>query len=120
MAPKVARTRQEHVEDLILELVSNGVEWTTADIQKAVKKRLPPTPADNEPANERSSEVKYDAIISNALQAKRRLCRDGLIERRTEGHFLITKKGEKAALDNRHDLDEATAVFEKVFPEGLD
>jgi len=85
--------QQEDVEDIILEVLENGFVQATADITKAVKSRLLLTTADLVRANRRPNEARIDQIIANALQARRRLCRDGLIERTGRGEFRITEAG---------------------------
>jgi len=82
------------VEDVILEVLENGIARTTAEITKSVKERIHLTPADRLRAQKRPNEMKIDQIIANALQARRRLCRDGLIGRVGLGDFRITKAGQ--------------------------
>ena len=114
-----ARTRQEHVEDLIVDIMPVGAVLATAEINAALRRILPPTPADNVRANKRGNETKYDQIVSNALQAKRRLCRDGLLDRVADGHFRLTAAGEAYRKRRRQDLDAANAAFDELFPDRL-
>ncbi|MGQ0659332.1 winged helix-turn-helix domain-containing protein [Sphingosinicella sp.] len=86
-------TQQEDVEDVILEALENGAVRTTGEITAAVRGRIILTPADRLRAVKRPNESKIDQIIANALQTKRRLCRDGLIERTGHGEFRITEGG---------------------------
>ena len=90
---------------------------TTQEVTQAVKKRLSLSIADLQRANKRNQESKIDQIIANALQAKRRLSRDGLIERTGRGEFHITEKGRADIADRDVRTAGAVALFDKTFPD---
>jgi restriction endonuclease Mrr len=96
--------QQEDVEDIILEVLEDGLVRTTAEVTKAVKGRLQLTGADLIRANKRPNEARIDQIVANALQAQRRLCRDDLIERTARGEFRITEAGRAYLTKFRADL----------------
>lgn len=121
MNDKVAKDQRRHeqadVEDPILEVLEHRGITSTAEITVAVKDRLNLFPADRERANERERESKMDQIIANALPAKRRLCRDGLIRRTARGEFEITNAGRNYLTEHREKVEEAVAMLNKIGPE---
>lgn len=108
---------QEDVEFDVLEVLHHGRSMTTQEVTKAVKSRLSLSSADLRRANKRDHESKIDQIIANALQAERRLCRDGLIERVGRGEFRITENGRADIADRDARAAEAGALFDKMFPD---
>lgn len=93
---------------------------TTAEITGAVKERLARLPADRSRANKRDNESKLDQVIANALQEKRRLCRDGLVSRVGRGEFKITIEGKDYLAKQRRDVQDASVIFDELFPDGID
>lgn len=114
------RHEQADVEDPILEVLEHRGSTTTAEITAAVKERLASFPADGARANERQNESKIDQVIANALQATRRLCRDGLIRRTGRGEFAITDEGRGYLLKHRRDVEEAGAILDALYPDGIE
>lgn len=114
------RHEQADVEDPILEVLEHRGSTTTADITAAVKKRLATFLADRERANRRDGESKVDQVIANALQEKRRLCRDGLIRRTGRGEFVITDEGRGYLMKHRRNVEEAGAILEALYPGGIE
>lgn len=114
------RHEQTDVEDPILEVLEHRGSTTTAEITAAVKKRLAPFSADRERANRREGESKIDQVIANALQEKRRLCRDGLIRRIGRGEFAITDEGRSHLAKYRRDVEEAGAILDALYPDGIE
>lgn len=110
---------QEDVEGEVLEVLHHGKIMTTQEITAAVKRRLNLAPADLQRANKRD-ESKVDQIIANALQAKRRLCRDGLIERTGRGEFRITVGGTNYLADQETKVAEMSGLLDELFPQGID
>jgi hypothetical protein len=113
------RHEQGDVEDPILEVLEHRGSTSTAEITAAVKARLAHFPADLARANERQNESKIDQVIANALQEKRRLCRDGLIRRAGRGEFVITDAGKNYLAIHRRDVEEAGAILDNLHPNGL-
>lgn len=109
---------QADVEFEVLDVLREGRVMTTQDVTHAVKKRLLLAKADLRQANKRENESKIDQIIANALQEKRRLCRNGLIERVGRGEFRITDVGLLDIADRDARLANASAELEKLFPDG--
>lgn len=107
---------QEHVEDVILDVLQNGRIATTQEIYKAVKSRLELTSADLERAGKRPNESKIYQIIANALQDKRRLCRDALIKRSGIGKFCITEVGRKYLANHREQVASMRQMLDDMFP----
>ncbi len=108
---------QEDVEDDVLEVLRHGRILTTQEVTRAVKQRLNLSKADLKRANKRDNESKVDQIIANALQAKRRLCRDGLIERTGRGEFRITDVGLAYMKDRAARVDEVSKLLDEMFPD---
>lgn len=106
---------QEDVEDVILSVLAGGGAFATAEIYRAVKKRITLVPADLERATKRPNESKIDQIIANALQDRRRLCRDGLIERAEKGEFRITGEGRAYLSDHRTLVSDMTLTLNEMF-----
>lgn len=111
---------QEDVEDVALEVLRHGKVMTTQEVTVAVKSRLNLAPVDLLRANKREQESKIDQIIANALQAKRRLCRDGLIERTGRGEFRITPRGLKYLADREVKVAQMSGLLDELFPDGID
>lgn len=109
---------QADVEFEVLDVLQNGRIMTTQEVTQAVKKRLSLSKADIQRANKREQESKIDQIIANALQEKRRLCRDGLIERVGRGEFRITDAGLRDLADREASLAKASVELDKLFPDG--
>lgn len=109
--------KQEDVEDVILEVLEHRGVATTAEITKAVKGRLHLSSADLQRAAKREGESKVDQIIANALQAKRRLCRDGLIERVAIGEFRILVAGKAYLQQHRDSVEQMCDKLTKLFPD---
>lgn len=108
---------QEDVEDVILSALEAGTVLTTAEINRGVRQRITLVPADLEPAAKRPNETKIDQIIANALQDRRRLCRDGLIERVAKGEFRITAKGRDYLAEHRNMVSDASRLLDEMFPD---
>lgn len=108
---------QEDVEDVILSALEAGKVLTTAEITRAVRQRITLVPADLEPAAKRPNETKIDQIIANALQDRRRLCREGLIDRVARGEFRITGKGCDYLTKHREMLSDTTRMLNEIFPD---
>ena len=87
---------------------------TTQEITHTVKARLPLSAADRQRATKRENESKIDQIIANALQAKRRLCKNGLIERVGVGKFCITVNGIDYLRAYEQALKEAEELFKDL------
>lgn len=109
--------RQEHVEFVILEVLEFGRVMTTQEVTKATKKRLELESVDLERAAKRETETKIDQIIANALQAKRNLCGQGLIERVNRGEFRITAKGKEHLVNWRNELAELRKLLDEIAPD---
>lgn len=105
---------QEDVEFDVLEVLRHGRIMTTQEVTKAVKSRLSLASADLQRANKRDHESKIDQIIANALQAKRHLCRDGLIERVGRGEFRITEIGRADIAERDARAAEAGALLDQM------
>lgn len=103
--------RQEHVEDPILEVLEHGRTMTTIEVTNATKAKLDLDPADLARANKRPNEAVIDQIIANALQERRNLCKNGLIQRVGIGAFRITQKGRAHLADRREKL----ALLDKLW-----
>jgi predicted transcriptional regulator len=114
------RHEQGDVEDPIIGVLEHRGPMTTAEITAAVKKRLAPFPSDREQANKREGESKIDQVIANALQEKRRLCRDGLIQRVGRGEFIITDEGRGYLTKHRQEVAEAGAILDELYPNGIE
>lgn len=112
---QLRRNKQEDVEDVILSVLEGGGVLTTAEVNRAVRKKIILGPADLERANERTNESKIDQIIANALQDRRRLCRDALIERVDKGEFRITDKGRDYLTDHRNLVSDMTLTLNEMF-----
>jgi 16S rRNA C1402 (ribose-2'-O) methylase RsmI len=110
--------KQEDVEHVILEVLEHRRVATTAEITKAVKDRLVLTSADLKRAAARSSESKIDQIIANALQSKRRLCRDALIERVAVGEFRILAAGRTFLEQRREKIDRVLKTMSDLYSDG--
>ena len=108
--------KQEDVEDVILEVLEPGQVRTTQEIYAAVRRRLNLTPDDLQRANKRD-ESKINQIIANALQDKRRLCRDKLIERIGVGEFRITEAGCAYLANHRASVAEGLKMLDEFFPD---
>lgn len=108
---------QEDVEDVILTILHGCGTLTTAEINHSVRQSLLLVPADLERAAKRLNETKIDQIISNALQDRRRLCRDGLIERVDRGEFRITEKGRAYVAEQERLTKDASALLDELFPD---
>ncbi|MWV27471.1 winged helix-turn-helix domain-containing protein [Aurantiacibacter rhizosphaerae] len=106
--------KQEDVEDVILEVLEPGHARTTQEIYAAVRRRLNLTPDDLERANKRD-ESKINQIIANALQGKRRLCRNGLIVRTGVGEFRITEAGCTYLDKHRASVAEGLKLLDGMF-----
>ncbi|MCW3837073.1 winged helix-turn-helix domain-containing protein [Sphingomonas canadensis] len=102
---------------MILNVLSHGHVMTTQEITRSVKAKLPLTSTDLARANKRSNEAKIDQIIANALQDRRRLCRNGLIERVARGEFRLTRKGREYLAAQAEMLKDATALLDDLFPD---
>jgi DNA-binding PadR family transcriptional regulator len=107
-------TRQDDVEDVILEVLSDFRSQSTVEITKTVKSRIDLVAADRERAKSRPNESKVDQIIANALQARRRLCTERLIERAGIGMFRITDKGKKHLAERNADIALMAAELERL------
>ena len=116
---KEGRTRQEHVEDALLEALADGRPRTTAELNKAVRILVPPLAVDNVQAHKRANESKYDAIISNALQSGRGLCAGNFVERIEIGVFRITACGKDKHSNNMRLLSSALKSVDELYPEGF-
>lgn len=114
------RHEQGDVEDPILLVMEHRTSMTTAEITGAVKDRLARLPADRSRANKRDNESKLDQVIANALQERRRLCRDGLIARVGRGEFEITIECKDYLAKQRSDVQDASVIFDELFPDGID
>ena len=110
-------TQQEDVEDVILDVLANGTIKTTAEVTRAVKARIDLVAADRAPAAKRPNEAKIDQIIANALQGRRRLCRDGLIERVGIGQFRITAPGRDYLVRQRALSESMLADLKAMWPD---
>lgn len=108
---------QEDVEEEVVEVLTHGRVMTTQEITAAVKRRLNLSAADLKRANKRDNESKIDQIIANALQAKRRLCRDGLIERVARGEFRLTEAGRGYVADRDARVADMTKLLDELLPE---
>jgi hypothetical protein len=108
------RHTQSEVEEVIIDVLASGSRLTTAEITRATKLRLALVGRDRDRAAKRPNESKVDQIIANALQARRRLCRDSLIERVEKGLFRITAKGVKYYEERQADLDAMRADFDQM------
>ncbi|HEX7853739.1 MAG TPA: winged helix-turn-helix domain-containing protein [Sphingobium sp.] len=111
------RHEQADVEHPILEVLEKRSPMSTIEITKAVRSRLHLFPADLARANKRENESKIDQIIANALQAKRRLCSAGLIERIDKGEFRITDCGHTYLSNFRDQVDQMMQTLEEMFPD---
>ena len=107
---------QEEVEDVILNVLSPGRAMTTQEITRATKARLDLTPADQRRATKRQNESKIDQIIANALQARRRLCGEGLIERVSHGEFRITVEGREYLREQEEQAGLMRSILDDVLP----
>lgn len=105
---------QEDVEFEVLEVLRSGRTMTTQEVTKVVRSRLSLSKADLLRANKRENESKIDQIIANALQQKRRLCRDGLIERVGRGEFRITEIGRNDIAHREAGLTDARALLDQM------
>lgn len=105
---------QADIEHEIVEVLSHGRVMTTQEITRAVKAKVHLRPVDRERANERPNESKIDQIIANALQARRNLCRKGLIERVAVGAFRITEEGTKYLRDFALQLEQAMTFLDDL------
>lgn len=114
------RHEQADVEDPILEVLEHRTSASTGEITAAVKSRLAHFPADHARANKRDNESKIDQVIANALQEKRRLCRDGLVQRVARGEFSITGEGKAYLAKHRREVEEACALLAQLYPDGID
>ena len=74
-------------------------------------------PVDREPAKRRSNEQKIDQIVANALQEKRQLCRDGFIERVSQGVFRLTPQGKKWLVEFQADVALGLAWLDEHYPD---
>lgn len=108
---------QEDVEDVILSALEGGGVFTTAEINLAVRQKITLVPADLERAAKRPNEAKIDQIIANALQDRRRLCRDRLIERVGRGEFRITAAGRDYLINQRDMAADASRLLDEMFPD---
>jgi hypothetical protein len=108
---------QADVEFEVLDVLQRGRVMTTQEVTQAVKKRLLLSKADAQQANKRENESKIDQIIANALQKKRRLCRDGLIERVDRGEFRITDAGLRDIAGREALLAKGSVELDKLFPD---
>lgn len=108
---------QENVEDVILSVLEGGGVFTTAEVTRGVRAKIALVPADLERAAKRPNEAKVDQIIANALQDRRRLCRDGLIERLGRGEFCLTGKGRDYLANHRNQMSEMSVIFDEMFPD---
>jgi len=108
---------QADVEIDVVQVLSHGRVMTTQEITQAVKDRLVLSPTDQQKANKRDNESKIDQIIANALQDRRRLCRDNLIERVARGEFRITPKGRDYLSTHEERLKKAIALFNDLLPD---
>lgn len=108
--------KQEDVEDVILEVLEPGQVRTTQEIYAAVRRRLNLIAEDLKRANKRD-ESKINQIIANALQDKRRLCREGLIERTGVGEFRITEDGRAYLAKHRASVAEGLKLLDELFPD---
>jgi DNA-binding PadR family transcriptional regulator len=108
---------QEDVDDVILNVLSHGRAMTTQEITRTTKARLDLTPADLRRANKRENESKIDQIIANALQARRRLCGEGLIERIGHGEFRITDEGRKSLREQAELMQLTTSILDDLHPD---
>jgi ribosomal protein S19E (S16A) len=102
---------QEDVEDKILEVLEHGGVMGTQQIFRLVKGQLSLLPGDTLPAQKRPGEQMIDQIIANALQAQRRLCAKGLIERVDKGAFRITEKGRSYLSDFREEVVQMSVLL---------
>lgn len=109
-------TGQEDVEDIIIEVLENRSVITTAEVTQAVKARIELVAADRQRAAKRENESKIDQIIANALQASRRICREGLIERVERGQFRITAAGRAYLAQNKSLAESMTQQLVEMFP----
>lgn len=105
---------QEDVEFEVLEVLRSGRTMTTQEVTKSVRSRLSLSKADLQRANKRENESKIDQIIANALQQKRRLCRDGLIERVGRGEFRITQGGREDLAARERRVANAKALLDQM------
>ncbi|MFS0851694.1 hypothetical protein AB3M93_19855 [Novosphingobium panipatense] len=108
---------QEDVEDVISTIFHGRRTLTTAEINHSARQRIRLVPADLERAAKRPNETKIDQIISNALQDRRRLCREGLIERVDHGEFHITDKSRAYVAEQERVWKDAYALLEELFPD---
>lgn len=115
MEKQLRPNTQEDVEDVILSVLQGGSAFTTAEVYRAVQKKITLVPADLERAAKRPNESKIDQIIANALQDRRRLCRDGLIERVGKGEFRITDKGHAYFSNHRKLVSDMTLTLNEMF-----
>jgi predicted transcriptional regulator len=99
----------------ILEVLSQGGSWTTYELTRVVRTRLGLQSADLKRAAKRDNEQKIDQIIANALNEKRELCADGLIERVEKGVFRLTPKGSEFLKKFNERVDWAVAWFEENY-----
>jgi predicted transcriptional regulator len=102
---------------VILSVLEKGGAFTTAEVNRAVRMRITLVPADLERAAKRPNESKIDQIIANALQDRRRLCQDGLIERAEKGEFRITDKGRDYLTSHQKLVIEAGLILDEIFPD---
>lgn len=114
MRPDARHTRGD-VEDVILDVLEHRGVTTTAEIYKLVKDRLNLSAADRQTATKRDGESKVDQVIANALQARRRLCRDGLIERVDKGEFRIGAAGQKHLQKHHAETAKMAETLSEMF-----
>lgn len=105
---------QEDVEFDVLEVLRGGRVMSTQEVIQAVKRRLNLSAADRQRANVREQESKVDTIIANALQDRRRLCRDGLIERVERGVFRITAAGREDIANREANVAATQPLLDKI------
>ena len=105
---------QEDVEDVVVDILQHGKVMSTQEVTAAVKRRLYLAPADLQRAKKRENESKIDQIIANSLQANRRLCREGLIERTGRGEFRITPFGKKYLEDRAAEVADMSALLDEL------
>ncbi|RYG86439.1 MAG: hypothetical protein EON59_09965 [Alphaproteobacteria bacterium] len=117
MEKQLRPNKQEDIEDVILSVLEGGGVFTTAEVTRAVRAKITLVPADLERAAKRPNEAKIDQIIANALQDRRRLCRDGLIERFGRGEFRLTDKGRDYLTNHRKLMSEASLILDEMFPD---
>lgn len=111
---------QEDVELEVLEVLRSGRVLTTQEVTQAVKARLRLSRADLQRANKRENESKIDQIIANALQQRRRLCRDGLIDRVSRGEFRITQAGRDDLANRDRNVASAKALLDQMLSDADD